>query len=264
LLASAATAPSNSLDSLDSSKSPPPVRAANQGNIKEILCRINIVRDTQGFDPVFLHGTLSGVAELLHQNYNNNAILSSNFDILYNNMIAPLGSTVSASYQVMYRYTSDDAYINAIVSRIYNKLIISSLDAIGLYYANGIYTIVLANGLSQVPQVIDACPTYATPYVPESIVNGVNLPRILCSINTERVKAGRRPLAVHKALSDEAKEQVKLMDVLGHYFVGEPRKIDEQLKKKAPRISPLYWVAGQGNTDTDTMLDALSSKYYDD
>ncbi|KAI7833921.1 hypothetical protein BX661DRAFT_177812 [Kickxella alabastrina] len=158
-------------------------------------------------------------------------------------MIAPLGSTVSASYQVMYRYTSDDAYINAIVSRIYNKLIISSLDAIGLYYANGIYTIV--------PQVIDTCPTYATPYVPESIVNGVNLPRILCSINTERVKAGRRPLAVHKALSDEAKEQVKLMDALGHYF-------------KAPRISPLYWVAGQGNTDTDTMLDALSSKYYDD
>ncbi|KAJ2792340.1 hypothetical protein H4R20_006758, partial [Coemansia guatemalensis] len=202
--------------------------------------------------------------------YSNGNLESSYFDQLFSSKINPLGNGVSSSYKILGNFKSDQDYVNALENSIHDTLFGRTLDAIGLYESGGVYTIVLASGLSQRPNFIETCPSGNTQYSPPNksdgsggVVNGVDLPQFLCSLNRERGHARADAFVVHKALADEAQEQVKQMSRLGHYTVDGPRKVDESIYGQRVNVKQLYWVAGDSYHSAQTLVDVLMSSYED-
>ncbi|KAI8323251.1 hypothetical protein GQ54DRAFT_310191 [Martensiomyces pterosporus] len=246
----------------------PSTSKAYQGDELKILCRLNRDRQSRYENPVFLHHTLSQVAQELGTKYAGGAQQSSHFNSLLSSKILPLGTSVYASYQILGTLASDDDYIQGIESSINSSLFARNLDAIGLYENSGVYTIVLASGLAQKPQNIGLCPTSRIQFTPSdnsvmptNIVNGVDLPRFLCSINTERVNANQDSFVVHHSLENEAYEQVKVMNSIGHYTVNGPRPVDQAIYSQHVNITKLSWMAGDSYHSAASLVDLLMSGY---
>ncbi|KAJ1949636.1 hypothetical protein EC988_004697, partial [Linderina pennispora] len=133
----------------------------------------------------------------------------------------------------------------------------------------GIYTLVLASGLSAKPASVEVCPATreqftpptTTPGPPGNTVNGVDLLQFLCSINSERAAAGAAPLAVHSALANEASEQARIMSILGRYTVDGPRHVDEAIYAQGVSIAKLGWVAGDSFTSISSLTNLLVATY---
>ncbi|KAJ2237436.1 hypothetical protein H4R99_005411 [Coemansia sp. RSA 1722] len=265
---SSPTAPLSSISQAAATVAPPLSSFEKQGNSQYILCQLNRDRQARYQSPVFLHSTLNQVAQTLGQRYSSGTFESSLFNDLYNAQLAPLGSSVTASYKVLGTFDSDRDYVPEIEKTIYNALFARNLDAIGVYQIQGVYTIVLASGLQYKPQNIDVCPYSSTPYTPPdgssapgSVVNGVDLPRFLCSINRERQKTGLNAFVVHTALANEAQEQVKVMKSLGHYTVDGPRNVDDEIYAQRVNVKQLYWMAGDRYRNSDSLVNVLMSTY---
>ncbi|KAJ2837185.1 hypothetical protein FBU31_001196 [Coemansia sp. 'formosensis'] len=245
----------------------PPAPLDTHGNLQRILCQINHDRQSRYLSPVFLHQTLSQVARQLSDTYIRGYSDSSTYNALFNSRIAPLGSSVSSSYKILTTLRSDTDYITQIENAIYSALFARDLDAIGLHEENGVYTIVLVSGLFQKPWDIQLCPSNPTQYSPPGeqpttdVVNGVDLPKFLCAINKERQSSNANALVVHTVLANEAEEQVKVMNRLGHFTVDGPRYVDESIYAQHVDIVKLYWMAGEGYRNVNLLANILVSNY---
>ncbi|KAJ2331989.1 hypothetical protein GGI00_003003 [Coemansia sp. RSA 2681] len=248
----------------------PPAPLDTHGNLRHILCQINRDRQSRYLTPVFLHQTLSEVAQQLSDRFTNGASdTTATYNSLYYRKIAPLGSSVVSSYRILGTLDNDSDYVSQIEQSIYSALFARNLDAIGVYEDNGVYTIVLASGLLQKPWDVQLCPVSATQFSPTSgdppaswnTVSGVDLPRFLCDINRERVDANVAAFVVHTALASEAEEQVKVMNQLGHYTVTGPRYVDDAIYSQHVNIVKLYWTAGEGYRNTNSLVNLLLSNY---
>ncbi|KAJ1749328.1 hypothetical protein LPJ79_003821 [Coemansia sp. RSA 1821] len=242
--------------------------AATQGNAQEIICQINRDRERRYLSPVFLHRTLSDAALHLGQRYEDNRLDSSYFDQVFSELIAPLGSSVSSSYKILGRFSSDSSYVSELEQSIYDSLFARTLDAIGVYESGGVYTVVLASGLQARPSSIETCPSGPSQFDPHqdggsSIKGGVDLPSFLCDINQERARANADAFVVHMALEDEAWQQALQMDRLGHYTVDGPRKVDESIYDQRVYVKQLYWVAGDSYHSPKSLVNVLMSSYRD-
>ncbi|KAJ2782650.1 hypothetical protein GGI15_002848 [Coemansia interrupta] len=242
--------------------------ASNLGNPQRIICQLNRDRESRYLSSAFLHSTLNKVAQKLGQSYADGTFESSLFNDLYNSQLAPLGQSVTASYKILGTFNSDSEYVREIEKTIYNSLFARNLDAVGLYQVDGVYTIVLSSGLKDKPSSIETCPSSSLPYTPPdgssapgSVVNGIDLPRFLCRINQERVKAGGAALVVHTALANEAQEQAKQMKSLGHYTVDGPRNVDDEIYAQRVNVKQLYWMAGDRYRNADALVNVLMSTY---
>ncbi|KAI9500543.1 hypothetical protein GGI25_001658 [Coemansia spiralis] len=249
---------------------PPKKSSSSQGSFRDILCQLNRDRRTRYELPVFLHKTLTKVAQSLGEKYADGKYSSSDFNQLFESQLAPLGQSVSASFKILGKYDSDDDFVDAVENSIYHAVFSRNLEAIGLYEDEGTYTIVLATGLKDKPSPVDACPSSAHQYSPpnsddgdSSNVNGIDLPHFLCKINRERTNAKLDPFAVHTALADEAEAQAKQMVSLGHYTVDGPRKVDDSIYGQRVMIKRLYWFAGDRYHSADALIDLLMSSYAD-
>ncbi|PIA12780.1 hypothetical protein COEREDRAFT_17957 [Coemansia reversa NRRL 1564] len=242
----------------------------NRGDAQGIICQINRDRESRYLSSVFLHRTLSSVAESLSEQYANGRLTNSYFDKIYNSAIAPLGPGVSSSYKILGNFKNDKDYVTELENSIHDALFGRTLDAIGLHESEGVYTIVLATGLSQKPSFIETCPSGNSQYSPleksdglSGVVNGVDLPQFLCALNRERGRVRANAFVVHDALADEALEQVNQMSKLGHYTVNGPRKVDESIYARRVHINKLYWVAGDSYHSAQSLVDVVMSSYGD-
>ncbi|KAJ2849127.1 hypothetical protein IWW36_002867 [Coemansia brasiliensis] len=246
-----------------------PATSTSQGNAQEIICQINRDRERRYLSPIFLHRTLSDAALYLGQRYADNRLDSSYFNQVFNELIAPLGNSVSSSYKILGTFSNDNSYVDELEQSIYDSLFARTLDAIGLYERNGVYTIVLASGLSDRPSRIETCPASSSQFDPNSdkggsgIKDGVDLPSFLCDINQERIRANVDAFAVHTALQDEAWQQALQMDRLGHYTVDGLRKVDESIYDQRVYVKQLYWVAGDSYHNSKSLVNVLMSSYRD-
>ncbi|KAJ2745571.1 hypothetical protein GGI20_002058 [Coemansia sp. BCRC 34301] len=272
--ASAEPEVANSAKTLSNSRqnSPAVMPAAldTHGNMLRILCQINRDRHARYLAPVFLHQTLSDVAQQLSDSFTSGAPdTSSSYNTLFYRKIAPLGSDVSSSYKILGRLSNDNDFVSQIEMSIYGAIFARNLDAIGVYEDSGVYTIVLASGLLQKPWDVQSCPNSPTQFSPTpsdppssgNIVNGVDLPQFLCAINRERIAANAHALVVHTALAGEAEEQVKVMNQLGHYTVTGPRYVDEAIYSQHVNVVKLYWMAGEGYRNANALVNLLLSNY---
>ncbi|KAJ2790268.1 hypothetical protein GGI18_001907 [Coemansia linderi] len=94
-----------------------------------------------------------------------------------------------------------------------------------------------------------------------SVMNGIDLPKFVCAINKERIRARADTLVVHTALASEAEEQVKVMKQLGHYTVDGPRFVDEAIYSQHVDVVKLYWMAGEGFRNENALVNLLVSNY---
>ncbi|KAJ2041768.1 hypothetical protein GGI03_004880 [Coemansia sp. RSA 2337] len=259
---------SSASNSRESAPAIPPAALDTHGNVQRILCQINHDRQVRRLSPVFLHQTLSRVAQQLSDQFTGSSRDSTTYNDLFNDMIAPLGSSVSSSYKILGTLRNDTDFVTQIETAIYNALFSRNLDAIGIYEDDGVYTIVLVSGLFQKPWDIQICPSNPTQFSPpndqpttDSVVNGIDLPKFLCAINRERVNSNSSPLVVHTALANEAEEQVKVMDQLGHYTVDGPRYVDDAIYSQHVNVVRLYWMAGEGYRNENSLVNILVSNY---
>ncbi|KAJ2863490.1 hypothetical protein GGH94_003578 [Coemansia aciculifera] len=255
-------------NSRDSAPAVPPAALDTHGNLKRILCQINHDRQSRYLSPVFLHQTLSQVAQQLSNEFTGSSSDSSTYNDLFYSMIAPLGNGIISSYKVLGTLRNDTDFVSQIEQIIYNALFARDLDAIGLYVDNGVYTIVLVSGLFQKPWDIQVCPNNPTQFSPsgdpstsDNVVNGVDLPKFLCAINKLRINSNANPFVVHTALASEAEEQVKVMDQLGHYTVDGPRYVDDAIYSQHVNVIRLYWMAGEGFRNANSLVNLLVSNY---
>ncbi|KAJ2718492.1 hypothetical protein GGI07_005730, partial [Coemansia sp. Benny D115] len=222
----------------------------SQGNPQRIICQINKDRQARYLSPLFLHSTLSQVAQLIGIKYADGTLDQAYFNQLYASKLQPLGNQVTTNYQVLGTYSTDSDYVDAIEKAIYSKLFARNLDAVGVYQDKGIYTVVLASGLAQKPSTVETCPTSGTQYTPPDsnssgdIVNGIDLAKFLCSLNRERARVRAPTFIVHRALANEALEQARMMDSLGYYTADGPRAVDTSIYSQRVNVKQLYWMAG--------------------
>ncbi|KAJ2893334.1 hypothetical protein IWW38_002895 [Coemansia aciculifera] len=241
------------------------------GNALHILCQINRDRYSRYLSPIFLHQTLSDVAQQLGDKFTAGVSdTTDTYDMLFYRKIAPLGNAITSSYKILGTLSSDTDFVTQIEQSIYSALFARNLDAIGLYEDGGVYTIVLASGLLQKPRYVQSCPSNPTqftptpndgPPAPDGTVNGVNLPQFLCAINRERIAANAPAFVVHTALAAESVEQVKVMNQLGHYTVTGPRYVDEAIYGQHVNVVKLYWMAGEGYRGANSLANLLLSNY---
>ncbi|KAJ2449270.1 hypothetical protein EV183_004981 [Coemansia sp. RSA 2336] len=246
----------------------PPATHTAQGNAQDIVCQINRDRERRYLSPIFLHRSLSDAALHLGQRYADHRLDSSYFDQVFNQLIAPLGSSVSSSYKILGTISNDNAFVNELEQSIYDSLFARTLDALGVYEQDGVYTVVLASGLQDRPSSVETCPSSSSQFDPHEdngsgIKNGLDLPSFLCNINQERARANADALAVHTALEDEAWQQALQMDKLGHYTVDGPRKVDESIYDQRVYVKQLYWVAGDSYHSPQALVNVLMSSYRD-
>ncbi|KAJ2784982.1 hypothetical protein H4R18_000796 [Coemansia javaensis] len=236
---------------------------------QRIVCQVNRDRESRYLAPVFLHRTLSDVAEDVGQRYEAGALGSSYFDQVFTARIAPLGSSVRASYKVLGSFETEREYVQALEASIYDALFDRTLDAIGVYERNGVYTAVLASALAQRPDVIETCPTGTAQFTPSddgssgAVVDGVDLPRFLCGLNGRRAHAQAGAFVVHRALAAEARAQVDQMATLGRFTVDGPRKVDESIYAQNVHVKQLYWMAGDSYRSAAALVDLLTAAYED-
>ncbi|KAJ2472179.1 hypothetical protein GGI02_001759 [Coemansia sp. RSA 2322] len=257
----------------DSAKSPlvvPPAVLPTHGNSQLIICQLNRDRQARSLAPVFLHRNLSQVAQQLGAKYSSGSLDSQYFNTLFNGNIAPLGAGVSSSYKLLTLLDNDGSFVTQIEQSIYTALFDRNLDAIGLYVDSGVYTIVLASGLAQKPKDVSVCPSSPLEYTPpgdvppaQNLVNGVDLPQFICSINSQRTSSDASAFVVHTALNNEAWEQVKVMNSLGHYTVDGPRYVDQAIYSQYINVKKLYWMAGEGYRNARYLANLLVSTYDD-
>ncbi|KAJ1786451.1 hypothetical protein LPJ59_005929 [Coemansia sp. RSA 2399] len=239
------------------------------GNAAVIVCQLNKDRHSRYELPVFEHQTLNQAAEILGTRYAGGTFNNSLFDAVFQNVIQPLGPSVYASYKILGSFSSDLDYVSAIEREIYSSLFARNLQAIGLYERQGVYTVVLASALANVPSTIDPCPVSPSPpYQPPSsdpakTLNGIDLPSFLCSVNAKRTYAATAPFAVHRALESEAQEQANQMVQLGSYTVDGPRKVDQAIYGANVAVKKLYWFAGDRYTGATELANLLMASYAD-
>ncbi|KAJ2690654.1 hypothetical protein IWW39_000596 [Coemansia spiralis] len=245
----------------------PPAPLDTHGNLQRILCQLNHDRQTRYLSPIFLHQTMSQVAKQLSDTYIRGFSDSSTYNSLFYSRIAPLGSSVSSSYKILGTLRSDNDFITQLEELIYDALFARNLDAVGLNVDNGVYTIVLVSGLFEKPWDIQLCPSNPTQFTPgdqpaaNNVMNGIDLPKFVCAINKERIRARANTLVVHTALASEAEEQVKVMKQLGHYTVDGPRFVDEAIYSQHVDVVKLYWMAGEGFRNENALVNLLVSNY---
>ncbi|KAJ2557299.1 hypothetical protein EV175_001430 [Coemansia sp. RSA 1933] len=239
------------------------------GNESIIVCQLNKDRKNRYELPVFAHQTLSQAAEILGTRYAGGTFNNSLFDDVYTNLLQPLGNSVTASYKILGTFSSDIDYTQAVERSIYSTLLARNLQAIGVYERRGVYTIVTAAGLADLPGSIDPCPVSPSPPYsppgtdPSRTVDGIDLPSFLCAINGRRTDIGTVPFVMHKALESEASEQAKQMVRLGRYTVDGPRKVDQALYSAGAALKKLYWFAGDRYTGARALVDLLMASYAD-
>ncbi|KAJ1725882.1 hypothetical protein LPJ61_005585 [Coemansia biformis] len=247
--------------------------SADQGQPQRIVCQINRDRTSRHLSPVFLHRTLSDAAQSLGQRYAAGTLSNGYFDQLVASKIAPLGNGVGSSYKILGTFASDWDYVNSLERSIFDQLFDRTLDAIGVSESSGVYTIVLATGLSQRPSTVETCPSGNTQFSPSgngsgdnpsTTANGVDLTQFLCAFNSRRAHVNADAFVVHRALASEAEAQAEQMVMLGHYTVDGPRKVDESLYSQGVNVKQLYWIAGdtyRGASNLVELLDATYSNY---
>ncbi|KAJ2086204.1 hypothetical protein IW138_005836 [Coemansia sp. RSA 986] len=239
------------------------------GNAATIVCQLNRDRKSRYELPVFVHQTLSQAAEILGTRYAGGTFNNTLFDDIYRNLIQPLGDSVSSSYKILGTFTSDQDYVRAIERAIYSSLFARNLQAVGLFERKGVYTVVMASGLSSLPRSVDPCPASPAPVYqpptsdPDKALNGIELPSFLCAINGKRSDADANSFAVHEALENEAVEQAKQMVRLGRYTVDGPRKVDQSIYAENVAVKKLYWFAGDRYTGARSLVDLLMASYAD-
>ncbi|KAJ2403323.1 hypothetical protein GGI23_000028 [Coemansia sp. RSA 2559] len=239
------------------------------GNASVVVCQLNKDRHNRYELPVFEHQTLNQAAEILGTRYAGGTFNNSLFDSVFQNLIQPLGPSVSASYKILGSFSSDLDYVSAIERTIYSSLFARNLQAIGLYERQGVYTVVLASSLENVPSTIDPCPVSPSPpYQPPSsdparILNGIDLPSFLCAVNAKRTSADTAPFTMHRALESEALEQANQMVQLGSYTVDGPRKVDQAIYGANVAVKKLYWFAGDRYTGATELVNLLMASYAD-
>ncbi|KAJ2649167.1 hypothetical protein GGH99_007811, partial [Coemansia sp. RSA 1285] len=266
IAAAAATEPASLADAQKASSA----NAAQLGDAATIVCQINADRKARYELPVFVHGVLSQAAADLGNRYANGTFSDTLFDEIYSRTLAPLGGSVYASYKILGSFSSDLQYVRAVEQAIYSSLFARNLQAIGVFQNAGVYTLVLATGLAATPASVDACPASPVhPYYPpgsgnsSNVMNGIDLPSFLCSLNDKRSAASSSAYAVHRALENEALQQAKQMVSLGHYTVDGPRKVDQSIYDQNVAVKKLYWFAGDRYANARSLVELLMASYAD-
>ncbi|KAJ2761686.1 hypothetical protein H4S06_001074 [Coemansia sp. BCRC 34490] len=268
IAAASATEPASLTDAQKASSA----NAAQLGDAATIVCQINADRKARYELPVFVHGVLNQAAADLGNRYANGTFSDTLFDEIYSRTLAPLGGSVYASYKILGSFSSDLQYVRAVEQAIYSSLFARNLQAVGVFQNAGVYTLVLATGLTATPASVDACPASPVhPYYPpgsggggsSNVMNGIDLPSFLCSLNDKRSAAGSSAFAVHRALENEALQQAKQMVSLGHYTVDGPRKVDQSIYDQNVAVKKLYWFAGDRYTNARSLVELLMASYAD-
>ncbi|KAJ2662037.1 hypothetical protein IWW48_002096 [Coemansia sp. RSA 1200] len=243
--------------------------AAQLGDAATIVCQINADRKARYELPVFVHGVLSQAAADLGNRYANGTFSDTLFNEIYSKSLAPLGGSVYASYKILGSFSSDLQYVRTVEQAVYSSLFAHNLQAIGVFQNAGVYSLVMATGLTATPATVEACPASPVhPYYPpgnnsSNAMNGIDLPSFLCSLNDKRSAASSNAFAVHRVLEDEALQQAKQMVSLGHYTVDGPRKVDQSIYDQNVAVKKLYWFAGDRYTNARSLVELLMASYAD-
>ncbi|KAJ2145968.1 hypothetical protein IW139_001876 [Coemansia sp. RSA 353] len=235
----------------------------HSGNPQKIVEKINTDRKIRNLKPVFLHRALSDVAQVMGERYANANPNPSYFDRLVVNRLEPLGTSVSASYTTL-RVFKNDKYVDRLKQTIKDTLFDSSLEAVGVYEAAGVYTLVLASGLTNYP-LIEMSPD-AAQYVPPdytgkystTVENGIDVPAFVTAMNRERRNTGVDVFAVHTLLHKEAWKQVVQMSKQGHSSVYDN---DADVCILDTSVRELFQTAGDGFQTAKLLVDSVLLSY---